>query len=499
MLLTVLLFIQQSSHGEESPPFVHQPVQVEGTIKWVKLLHLGPENQPVLTVSFLASQVEPRLAMLPLDRGENRFQAPGLERTLSVGKKTVLVASGDVDPSPGKELILVSSKEVEKIAFASGILPSEPKVLLERELESFFQDTSAQGPLFWPHVSDLNRDGLDDLLLPGIAGYSLLFQNPAGAFSHAEFFPLQEETSLEVRKNQFLSGEIRLPSAIVEDFNGDGMPDLHFYDGGEFCCFIQKKEGGFSSTPSIRKKIPALSEIRPLKDEDTFYQLLVFLKDIDGDSRMDMLVSRSSGEMEIFETSKTQFLFFPGGMGFFSEKPGQIINIKGINVNPLLMDYDGDKTLDLLVPSFRTDLLTSLKQTLLQSIKITFYLFLFQSQQQRFSSRPDLSKTVDLPLDALEEGRTLPLVYFDGDFDGDGRLDLLSLIPEEGMRIYRGIRRGGFLRKSDFDFESKPFFQFSFPVSNALEMGDFNQDGRCDLAFFRNGELHLFLSQEVQK
>jgi hypothetical protein len=220
------------------------------------------------------------------------------------------------------------------------------------------------------------------------------------------------------------------------------------------------------------------------------------LVDIDRNGRTDLVVSRQRGTLSLFTSLSTQELVYFDGPSLFSSVPGQVLNIKGVSVTPRFEDLDGDGYSDLLVSSVRTDLFATLKKAVFQSIQVTYFAFAYEPGARRFSSKPDFERTLSIPVSALEKDETAPLAYFQGDFDGDGRRDLMAVNEKGGISIYRGIAKKTLFWSSGFGFEEEPAVSFDLRASNRFNLGDFNRDGRSDVIFWKEDKLTLLLSRK---
>src|SRR5439155_6037392 len=98
--------------------------------------------------------------------------------------------------------------------------------------------------------------------------------------------------------------------------------------------------------------------------------------------------------------------------GWPSDRPDQVLNLKGVSINPDLIDVDKDGAKDLVVSSLRTDLVTNAKRALFSSVTVTYYVFLFDKTTKKFSEVPDYSRDLSIDISRIDGGGTIPLALF---------------------------------------------------------------------------------------
>jgi hypothetical protein len=147
----------------------------------------------------------------------------------------------------------------------------------------------------------------------------------------------------------------------------------------------------------------------------------------------------------------------------------------------MLTDVNGDGRLDLVVSSFRTDLMQGLRRGLFDNFVITYYVYEFDPKKGKFNETPDIDQDVVVDSKMVEKGKGAPLARFDGDFDGDGRKDML-LAREVGddqcqLVVRRGKEAVGILGD---DFEKNEYILRTIEPPRGIILAELNADGRTD-------------------
>lgn len=233
-----------------------------------------------------------------------------------------------------------------------------------------------------------------------------------------------------VAKADFLVGPS--PTAVATaDLNSDGKPDLVVLNGGLAAVSVLLGNGDGTLQPAVNYTVGA----NPSS---------VQIGDFNGDGKLDLIVAN--------EASSTLSVFLGNGDGTFNPQP--IVTNLSPGQYPTALaigDFNGDKKLDVAV---------LLSLPLQGSYAIAVLLGNGDGSFQpavNYSSGPQPS-SIQI-----------------GDFNGDGKLDLVTLNFDNGGQI------SVYLGKGDGTFETA----LNTPVSAAFSevvVADFNHDGNADVA-----------------
>ena len=248
---------------------------------------------------------------------------------------------------------------------------------------------SAHGPAV--AIGDVNGDGLDDIYVGGGAGTAcqLFVQRKDGSF--VESSPGQPWDADKAFDDW---------AAVFFDANGDGKPDLYVASGG----YMQS-----AGSPLLQDRIymnegngrfvRAASALPPMLTSKS----TVRVGDFNGDGRPDLFVGGRMTPRKYPYPTRSYILRNDGG-GHFSDVTQQVaptlINPGGMITDAAWIDFDGDGHLDLV--------------TVGEWMPIQF----FRNEGNRFA---DVTESTHLP---PSRGWWYSIAI--GDFDGDGRPDIVA-------------------------------------------------------------------------
>ena len=344
------------------------------------------------------------------------------------------------------------------------------------EGESFFRFPPDAGIPRWDLAGDVDGDGLREILFPVPYGYRLLEDGSPEGGEHPF---LRVPTSAKIDpvlpsryQGRIFTSQSSIARPVIRDIDGDGRLDIAVIHGGAFLGFVPDAEGRFSPRATLNEDLVSVERL----GTQSLGRARLQLRDVSGDGKADLLVTRTIGKIGLFETLRTHIALFHGeGDGTFPATPSQIILLKGVSIDPRLADFDGDGDPDLFVSALRTDLLSNIKNVVVQWVKVTYQGY-ENDGAGRFPPQPTLTFDVEIPVRAIEQGSTVPFAWFEGDFDGDGTSDVFSVDGPNELAAYRGRRVGP---RMEFD-RSSPVFRLLGRTSNQVQLVDFTGDGRSD-------------------
>jgi hypothetical protein len=330
------------------------------------------------------------------------------------------------------------------------------------------------GPLY--AVADFNGDGKADLLAIVNATQSLqvLLGDGAGNFQVSFTGPA-------------VGG---LPAAVVGDFNGDGIPDVAYLIAGPSSVNIVLGKGDGTFQAPVTFAIPHLS-------------VNLAAGDFNGDGKVDLVVADPSAGAVILlgngdGTLQPPVVYATAAAGNSVGNPGQAHFV-------VVGDFNGDGKADIAAANLQGNvgiLLGRGDGTFQPAIQVaaqnasTLFLADFNGDGKAdlvTSSGQVLLGNGDGTFRILTPSSFTPTLGI-GDFNGDGKTDLVVLttinIDNQG-----DSNLGVLLGNGDGTFQPPAFNVVAGP-SNTLLVGDFNSDGRTDIAYSTNG-LGLFLGTTV--
>ncbi|SKA11026.1 FG-GAP-like repeat-containing protein [Sediminibacterium ginsengisoli] len=285
---------------------------------------------------------------------------------------------------------------------------------------------------------DIDGDGRNDILTTGFGSEFSVFRNTATAGSVSS-------SSFGVRQDITVSGAI-LHKITAGDIDGDGKPDIVISD------MINQKVHIFRNTSSSGSISFSTSVELPMD-----YPSPVVLADIDGDGKLDIVVSDGimSAKITVFRNLATPGSItvssFDAGVTFF---PPDVVN------DMVAGDIDGDGKQDLLMCAY-SGRLHIFRNTATSGV----------------INNGTFAPVVSLPITTGTGADCAKLA----DIDGDGKLDLLAVTYDGPgtMNIYRNNSTPGSITTSSFDALA------AFPVADYVvdvQIGDITGDGKPEIA-----------------
>lgn len=408
--------------------------------------------------------------------------------TIFSGKPSASYALGKLPAlvSPAKlgdrETLLVATHEgiaANEYAVVSGAGALTSQSLIQRE--TVLPQASSENSVGFFPLAIRTRKAYPLVLIPVKDGAEIWGRQDSGAWQCQQKLPEVSEQVL-TRANGSYSQTYHCIFK-VRDLNQDGRDDLLFdskrYErndmfSGAFHLYEQSPEGGFPASPS---QIIKSAQMQQDGTEGRNFEL----QDINGDGRIDRIENSWEGNGPALPgAGKVKVsVFLAGADNTFPQKPQWIFRKNdGVMTRPI--DIDGDGKLDLPLGysqwKGREDVVRSFT-TKKADYNLRFHFY----GDQGYSESPDCQKNLALslkdndPLNAINNSAEFELnVLFSGDFNGDGRRDLLARDEKDAVSVY-------YFRSRAEGFSSKPDLQFKTGASDRLIIEDANGDGVSDL------------------
>ena len=430
------------------------------------------KRQTVLT-GFLLGGASAELAVVDIDDGDERrlricefgdgAWVPGGDATLGPDVRFV-----DVANIGGRDRLLT---------YDPGRLNwFDPESATERALVAVTANFNPPRGGEVPHVDvsrDVNGDGRDDLVVPGVDGFRVFIQTSAGEFAN----PVKVGRSTDLSRIYGADGYRYGPwdeSRVHEmDYDQDGLADLVFWTGDHFAVHRQDEDGLFSPvaetfTTDVTFDSDRLSS---LATGDMTGRVLHSIADLNGDSVADLVVfslegasishKRSTYEVHRGAPAPGGGTRFARGVDFAFQSDGRIQ--LGMNRR----DFDGDGDLDLM---FTTIEVAYLESSLWKRLKgfmgddVWLDLEFHPMKEGLHSDEPNAIRRMQLdghpsvrefgwvPLDIVLRGamheerktqkrhlRAFNTTLLIGDVTGDGRSDLLIEETHRKLLVFAGV------------------------------------------------------------
>ena len=353
----------------------------------------------------------------------------------------------------------------------------DPASATERALVDIATNYKATGDGGIPYVDisrDVNRDGLDDLVVPDIDGFWIATQLRDGSFTDPIKLgppdPFLDKIALDHTHNY---REVGITPLTVHwylsrfhqmDYDQDGRSDLVFWNADHFDVYRQDDRGMFSPVAkTFTVDIPfgtdgAYSIAFDFKDENMFSLILGFRKntkrrvlhtfhDLNGDNVADLVIHALEGRSLGKQRSLYEVHFgtpTPDGI-VFARDVSMTIRPRGTagGLQPWgyssqwFQDLDGDGKTDILFKDVKTGLIGMSRAMFGKSIAID--LECYRMEDGTYPDKPTTRCKIRPDLDIFEKDRVFFPVVLLGDVNGDGRSDLLVGKHWEELHVFPGI------------------------------------------------------------
>ena len=254
-------------------------------------------------------------------------------------------------------------------------------------------------------AQDINADGLDDLVIPGIGQLHLYLNNGSryaeGSLSIQSDFAVRTSLRTNIsgdRLESRMGQAVRIPLMELRDLNNDGRNDLISSTEERLAVFLAEPAAsdGFPARPSFELDIAAIEERLGEFDIDRldFSNLTgilalgheQILEDADGDGIADLLL-REGGKVSLFSGTAQ-------GMDF--SQPTQVLRSGGNVLGAFLHDEDGDGRKDLWLWRVEPVSVGDVFLWLALSGSVAIEAFIYPNEGRRFARRPARRLSVDL-------------------------------------------------------------------------------------------------------
>jgi hypothetical protein len=287
---------------------------------------------------------------------------------------------------------------------------------------------------------DWRGDGALAAVLPDVAGLRVV---PLTVDAPAQLLTLPYNASYgdiqtgPVREG-FFRVELLWPSLFAVDDDGDGTPDLVATTRYALTTF-RGVAGGFAAKPFRVRRFPPFSFEEERRSDTNL--LLPSLADLDGDGDADLVVHRTTGMLSGSRAETRIHANLGGGADPLGTPVGSL-SVEGGVAGAELVDLDGDGRAELIQTVLPFGL-AQLARILVRSqaeLELRVYSF-----GKGALGTPELrwSDDVALPFDFKTSRITTLFPKYDGDFNGDGRRDLLYGDGEGNALIRLGVANGG--------------------------------------------------------
>ena len=262
---------------------------------------------------------------------------------------------------------------------------------------------------------------------------------------------------------------VDVPKTTLGDVNGDGRIDVVSSTRHEIRVFLRKEDGSYPPEASRRL---ALGLVTPRDHIRGSGGVVCEPRDIDGDGRLDLLVTHAQGSVR--DATSSTYLYLNRRGGWDLAKPDQVIGPRKSVGSNALLDLDRDGTRELIQAEISFSLLELVELLLSQEVDATLSVYDYE-EGVGFGEKPRAERSFSLPFsfDTFRLKGFVPSAEVD--INGDGYLDFVSSGGGEEIEIYRGDENAPFAdRVGDQELDT----------AGVIHFGDLDSDGLADFVIF---------------
>ena len=395
------------------------------------------------------------------------------DQVISLPPQTAWVAPCDVDAHPGLELLMSTANGLFYYRQNAGLFESERHSLIEVN-QGF---TNYDLPTLT--LLNTNKTGTNDLIPVISAGQTVLYHRN-NAYEWSPGPPL----ALDVKQTAWHANQYPWPC----DLWALGPNPAHSLDVEQsFRAKLEPEPDKEQENETIRKIIA------DMKKNTAASPPQLDRVDVDGDGREDLVLWQVSGKLD-FKTDL--YIFLRGADQKLPEQPTQVLHCHGFPI-PIgstkkrspVHDLDGDGVCELVLLEMKTRIISeSGLVEMMASHGVDWALTIRSFHHGAFSHSPDASAPVTIILADWNELWAWP-ICIQGDFNGDGRPDLLVRRSDNQWNIFFSTSDGHW-------FAPQPAMTFDAPTRGYYEIKDLNGDGLSDIIWHEwdKPNLSIFMS-----
>lgn len=395
-----------------------------------------------------------------------RLGTPLARQTLS--ERVIAVDFGDLDPAPGPEVLAIEAGAL-RVLRPDGTLvrsiPLDPALPLPARTRR----VSAVAAL-----ADWNGLGATEAAIPDVEGFRIVPIVPDGEARRLSMPVLHAAQGMGaglVDQGAWLAQLIWPTLQLVED-DGDGTLELHAADRFGLSIFRRTSEG-LASSPSSRRRFPSFSADEEFRHQTSF--LRADSPDLDGDGLADLIVRRTVGTISGARAHAA--IHRNRGSGADpSAKPDAVLELKGGFGDASAIDLDADGRHELFQIGVGFGAFQMIRIMTQGRADVDLTLYAVERAGEGLRTREVWSSTISVPFDTAQGRVGTLLPRTDGDWNGDGILDLIHGGPSR-LTIRLGKRVEGDVRFGD------PI-QVELAPAEGSAVGDFDGDGLDELVLF---------------
>jgi len=396
------------------------------------------------------------------------------DRTWELPDEISALDVGDILADPGEELVGLTRSSV---CVMSRDGPADSSFLrpIVEGLDGSVPPSPDAAP-WLDFVRDWDGDGLADLAVPCAEGL-FIYKVRDDTASGPQVLEFERRISLAVKADteerglDAVSVTVHLPFFTPADLDGDGDLDIASHWNDELRLYLQT-DGLFSRRPDSSVRLDLLTEEEKAEGD---FDVGVAVTDVDGDGMADLFAGKSASR-GVADFFSSVVLYYGDGEIGFDRDPDWTASVDGMSRGRWL-DLDGDGRKELVMPVVKLSIADLVRILLTKKVKVRFC-FYFIHEDRTVPAEPDFTREVTLQV-GLDEGGAAQIVNFEGDYNGDGRKDMVVATGDTELSVYLGKPPS----KGEL-FQRGPAEKIRTETYGVLRPVDLDGDGRQDMILF---------------
>lgn len=401
-------------------------------------------THPILTANFAGnaeleifimgenSNKEKIAVLYVVDKDTNQY----VQHTKLVLPNTTIAFDLITTPSGLEKVLLLDAKGFSTLNFEqnSMTLLAENKSLYLNEKPQFIAKKEL--------ITDINGDGLDDIVISDFSSVKIFLQQDNGEFNKLSL-PIKPNMDMDSQKISFSEAHL-----FNVDTNFDQLVDIVVIEDNYLQIFEQQKSGDFSLIKNqilLPMQVSSLpwwsikgSDGESIDQSNLQHRMVESLQDINGDKIADLMVRQTESSGVLDRQNRYEIYFGTNTKGHlsFNQQMDTFVSAEGTLSGLELIDINGDGRSEILVSSFDIGISQIIGALLSGSIDQDVYIFSLD-ENDKYNKEPLFSEDVDLNF-SLSSGRTGQPVILSADLNGDGIKELLLSANDKRLAVYTG-------------------------------------------------------------
>jgi hypothetical protein len=411
---------------------------------------------------------ESRTIWVYLRQGDGTFPATPTH-SVSLPPWSTVYDVADLKDTPGAELVLLRPDSVTILSIANASatqwdLPvSGPSTVGasddERGFDRFRLVYSEFGEEPWilvPQIGVMSALSVDGTLMAQIE-----VGRRANYFVIPQSGPFSRESDIQL----FLD----VPKITVGDVDGNGRSDIVATTRHEIRVFLRANDGFFPRRANQTLPLGFLSRRDHIRGSGS---VVSTLRDIDGNGRLDLMVTHIEGSFS--DAISSTYIFHNRDGSWNLEEPDDSFVSDGAVGTDLLVDIDQDNRLELVRIRLKFSLLEIIELLLTQEVDSQVMIHRLEPDGH-FGAKPWVKKNIStgISFDTFRPEGFFPPTGLD--LNADGLMDFITSANGKGIEVYLGG-------------EAKPYAKRTamqkFPAAGVIHFADFDDDGLLDFVLF---------------